>query len=142
MKVWTLVLFMVVTAVLSGCQSQAPLHRDAANQLEQRALTAYRYGDLLAAESYLQQLLAVQSRDAQGWLLLGNIQLRQQRLHAAQHAYEQAITHDESLLLAHHNLALVYLRLATQTLINGQIQTDEPWPLLDALLRLQSPQID
>lgn len=142
MKVWTLVLVMAVAGVLSGCQSQAPLHRDAANQLEQRALTAYRYGDLLAAESYLQQLLAVQSRDAQGWLLLGNIQLRQQRLHAAQHAYEQAITHDESLLLAHHNLALVYLRLATQTLINGQIQTDEPWPLLDALLRLQSPQID
>lgn len=142
MKMWKFAMIMLVSALFSGCQSQAPMHRDAQNQLEQRALTAYRHGDLLAAESYLQQLLAVQNRDAQGWLLLGNIQLRQQRLHAAQHAYEQAITHDESLLLAHHNLALVYLRLATQTLINGQTQTDEPWPLLDALLRLQSPQID
>ncbi|MCL5255712.1 MAG: hypothetical protein M1363_06255 [Gammaproteobacteria bacterium] len=127
--------------LLTGCNSAAPMRSDEVSRLEEKALNAYRYGDLLAAESYLHRLLAQQDNDAQGWLLLGNIQLRQQRLHAAQHAYEQAILRDDSLLLAHHNLALVYLRLATQTLINGQAHTSKRSPLLEALLRLQAPQL-
>lgn len=134
---------IVVLSVLflSACNSAAPMRSDEVSRLEEKALNAYRYGDLLAAESYLHRLLAQQDNDAQGWLLLGNIQLRQQRLHAAQHAYEQAILRDDSLLLAHHNLALVYLRLATQTLINGQAHTSKRSPLLEALLHLQAPHV-
>ena len=72
---------IVVLSVLflSACNSAAPMRSDEVSRLEEKALNAYRYGDLLAAESYLHRLLAQQDNDAQGWLLLGNIQLRQQR---------------------------------------------------------------
>lgn len=123
--------------LLVACTSTHQLPYEQQNQWENEAIASYQRGDMLSAESALRKLLKANSKDAQSWLLLGNIHLREQRIEAARHAYAQALLYQPDLLPAQNNLAVTYLRLATATLIEGQRYTAQESVLLHELLKLQ-----
>lgn len=131
-------LLLALIAWLAGCANTTGLPLQQQAQWQEQALQYYRHGDLLAAESVLQQLLKEHPKDAESWFLLGNIQLRQLRIDAARSAYEQALAAQPTFHLARYNLALTYLRLATLTLIHeNQPEDTRVEHLLEQLLRLQ-----
>ncbi|AVJ55613.1 hypothetical protein C5610_04405 [Idiomarina sp. OT37-5b] len=110
-------------------------------QVYEQAKQWYLQGDLLTAEQQLNRLHLRQLDTPQSWRLLGNIQFRQQRLAAAEQAYQQALRYDANDRLSWHNLALVRLRQTTATLMQARAELGElsagDAVLLDQLLKLQ-----
>lgn len=131
------IIFATLAILLVACSSPNQLPYEQQNQWENEAIASYQRGDMLSAESALRKLLNANSKDAQSWLLLGNIHLREQRIEAARYAYTQALLYQPDLLPAQNNLAVAYLRLATATLIAGQRYREQEPALLNELLKLQ-----
>lgn len=128
--------------LLSGCQS-TPSQSFHVNpmQLRQAAQIAYQQGDLLSAESMLLKNTALFEKDVDSWFLLGNLYLRTAQYSAAQRAYLHASKYRPEQPEIWHNLALVYLRQATQSLLEGQLHSDAEFePLLSWLLHMQGAQ--
>ncbi|RUO21249.1 hypothetical protein CWE08_06615 [Aliidiomarina iranensis] len=133
-----LLYLLLIITFLSACSATPKLKFDEQVQWQNQAIASYRSGDFLGAESALRQLLKTNEKDAQSWLLLGNVHLREQRIEAALNAYQRALSYQPDLAAARHNLALTHLRLATLTLIEGQAYDSEAHlNLAQALLRLQ-----
>lgn len=126
------------TSFLSGCSTSPSLQFEDQLRWENQAISSYRHGDLLGAESALRQLLKVNEADAQSWFLLGNVHLREQRIEAAKNAYQKALKYQPDMREARHNLAVTHLRLATLTLIEGQqYGSDDNLEFINTLLNLQ-----
>jgi predicted Zn-dependent protease len=123
-----------------GCQSTVAETQEQ-QQVYEQAKQWYLQGDLLTAEQQLNRLHLRQLDTPQSWRLLGNIQFRQQRLAAAEQAYQQALRYDANDRLSWHNLALVRLRQTTATLMQARAELGElsagDAVLLDQLLKLQ-----
>lgn len=123
-----------------GCQSTVAETQEQ-QQVYEQAEQWYLQGDLLTAEQQLNRLHLRQLDTPQSWRLLGNIQFRQQRLAAAEQAYQQALRYDANDRLSWHNLALVRLRQTTATLMQARAELGElsagDAVLLDQLLKLQ-----
>lgn len=129
-----------IVVAVAGCQSTPQNLRQAVDPepLRTSAQRAYIGGDLVSAEAILQQNIAGHPRDADSWFLLGNIHLRRGHYEAAQGAYQQAALLKPEQGAIWHNLALVHIRLATQTLLKGmEHQADDFEPLLGWLLQVQ-----
>lgn len=138
MRVYGIILAAALLNLIAGCASSPNMQFEDQVRWENHALASYQHGDLLGAESALRQLLRANEKDAQSWLLLGNVHLREQRIEAALKAYQQALRYQPEMREARHNLAVTYLRLATLTLIEGQqYQSTENADFIHALLNLQ-----
>ena len=137
-------LIMLSPLLLTACQATvAPYQQQ--QQAYQAAKDWYTRGDLLAAEQQLHQLHSRELHSVQSWRLMGNIQFRQQRLDAAERAYRQALALAPGDEFSWHNLSLVKLRQATDTLMQarselGQLDRSND-ELLRQLLRLQRVQL-
>ncbi|RUO25351.1 hypothetical protein CWE09_01035 [Aliidiomarina minuta] len=131
---WLILWFMML--LMSGCVSSAVNSRP--SELRATAQQAYYAGDLITAEGLLRQALDYNDKDADSWFLLGNIYLRTQQYVAAQNAYQRAARLKPEQAEIWHNLALIHIRQATQTLLEGRRHVDDTFnPLLDWLLQVQ-----
>lgn len=131
---WLLSLWMVL--FISGCVSPSVNPRP--SELRATAQQAYYAGDLITAEGLLRRALSYNDKDADSWFLLGNIYLRTQQYVAAQNAYQRAARLKPEQAEIWHNLALIHIRQATQTLLEGRRHVDDTFnPLLDWLLQVQ-----
>ena len=126
--------------MLQACQATVAEIQEQHHVYEQ-AKQWYLQGDLLTAEQQLNRLHLRQLDTPQSWRLLGNIQFRQQRLDAAEQAYQQALSYDPSDSLSWHNMGLVRLRQTTATLMQARAELGKlshaDAVLLDKLLKLQ-----
>lgn len=130
--------------LLSACQATVAQHQHQ-QQVYDNAKQWYLRGDLLTAEQQLNQLHAIGLASLDSWRLMGNIHFRQQRLQAAEQAYREALTIAPKDAFSWHNLSLVKLRQATDTLMQARSQlpelSAEDQDLLRQLLRLQRVQL-
>ncbi len=135
-----IILLLPSLLLAQGCQSTVAETQEQ-QQVYEQAKQWYLQGDLLTAEQQLNRLHLRQLDTPQSWRLLGNIQFRQQRLAAAEQAYQQALRYDANDRLSWHNLALVRLRQTTATLMQARAELGElsagDAVLLDQLLKLQ-----
>jgi len=132
-----LILVSALLMALSACASQ-PLSA-AFDQRIALANHAYQIGDLNTAEATWRQVLKIDAEVTEGWCALGHIAFRQQRYEEALRHYEQCLKLMPEQPKIWHNLAVIRIRQATETLIIGapyQAQRAHP-NLLNALLRLQ-----
>lgn len=135
-----LYILLLPLILVSGCQATVSQLN---NQHESVAAAKewYLNGDLLTAEQHLNQLHVRGLASLQSWRLMGNIQFRQNRLDAAESAYQAALQLAPSDRFSWHNLALVKLRKTTMTLMQARSQLGElshdNARLLEQLLRLQ-----
>lgn len=130
---------MLVVLILSGCQTppSSPLQVNPA-ALRQAAQKAYQQGDFLSAEAMLLKNVSLFAKDVDSWFLLGNLYLRTAQYPAAQRAYLQASKYKPEQAEIWHNLALVYMRMATQSLLEGALHSEGDFePLLGWLLHMQ-----
>jgi cytochrome c-type biogenesis protein CcmH/NrfG len=135
---WWLLL-AVSLACLSGCANRPSGERSAdPAELRATAQHAYRAGDLITAEGLLREALQLRAEDADSWFLLGNIYLRTRQYAAAERAYREAARWKPEQQQIWHNLAVIHIRQATQTLLEGQRHVDHDFePLLGWLLQVQ-----
>ena len=135
-----IILLLPSLLLAQGCQSTVAETQEQ-QQVYEQAKQWYLQGDLLTAEQQLNRLHLRQLDTPQSWRLLGNIQFRQQRLAAAEQAYQQALRYDANDRLSWHNLALVRLRQTTATLMQARAELGElsagDAVLLDQLLKQQ-----
>lgn len=133
---------LCLVALLSGCQATpnpAPQMNPA--HLRHAAQIAYQQGDLLSAESLLLNNVTRFEKDVDSWFLLGNVYLRTAQYPAAQRAYLQASKYKPEQAEIWHNLAVVYVRMATQSLLEGSLHSAADFePLLGWLLQMQGAQ--
>ncbi|MGX5914409.1 tetratricopeptide repeat protein [Aliidiomarina sp. Khilg15.8] len=130
-------LVVALLVLTSGCASTSVSHTRPA-ELRSTAEYAYRAGDLISAEGLLREALSHHARDADSWFLLGNIYLRTRQYAAAENAYRQAAQLKPEQAQIWHNLAIIHIRQATQTLLEGQRHVDDDFePLLGWLLQVQ-----
>lgn len=107
-------------------------------ELRSTAEYAYSAGDLITAEGLLREALELHAQDADSWFLLGNIYLRTRQYAAAERAYREAARLKPEQHQIWHNLAVIHIRQATQTLLEGQRHVDHDFePLLGWLLQVQ-----
>lgn len=130
-------MLVAVLLMLTACTSQ-PLTQ----AFEARINMAHHYykiGDLNAAEASWRALLAKDAELTEGWCALGHIGFRQQRYEEALRHYEQCLKLSPEQPKIWHNLAVIRIRQATETLIIAMpYQSQQANPkLLNALLRLQ-----
>lgn len=138
-KIWVTSCMLLVALLLSGCQAtpSTALQVNPAH-LRQAAQAAYQQGDFLSAEAMLLKNVSLFANDVDSWFLLGNLYLRTAQYAAAQRAYLQASKYKPEQAEIWHNLALVYLRMATQSLLEGALHTEADFePLLGWLLQMQ-----
>lgn len=122
-----------------GCASAgADISGTRPTELRSTAQYAYSAGDLITAEGLLREALALHAQDADSWFLLGNIYLRTRQYTAAERAYREAARLKPEQHQIWHNLAVIHIRQATQTLLEGQQHVDHDFePLLGWLLQVQ-----
>lgn len=140
MRTMGYLILSMVLPFLAACQSIPNDRSEAVDPVSLRvsAQRAYQSGDFISAESMLRRNLSIHQRDADSWFLLANIHLRSGQYAAAQHAYQQAALYKPEQAAIWHNLALVHIRLATQTLLQGMRHQDDDFePLIGWLLEVQ-----
>ena len=101
-------------------------------ELQRQADAAYDEGRLLDAEQLYRRMLKASPSSAYAWMRLGNVQLRNDQLEAAIHAYRQCIRFEIGDSRCWQNLSLTYVEMAVATLD----QADEKASDEDARLRM------
>ena len=142
LRQWLPVSGLCCSIMLSGCQAtpHQPLPINPAD-VRHAAQIAYQQGDLLSAESMLLNNVRRFEKDVDSWFLLGNVYLRTAQYPAAQRAYLQASKYKPEQAEIWHNLAVVYVRMATQALLEGSLHSEAEFePLLGWLLQMQGAQ--
>ncbi len=96
-------------------------------ELQRQADEAYEQGRLLDAEQLYRRMLAASPASGYAWMRLGNVQLRNDQLEAAIHAYRQCLRFETGESRCWQNLSLTYVEMAVATLdqADGKI-SDEP----------------
>jgi tetratricopeptide (TPR) repeat protein len=119
--------------LLSGCQN--PLVKpstssatDELAQLRQEAATAYNNKDFQTALVLYQQLTAAIPNDATIWLRTGNVLARLNRPAEAIQYYQETVSKNPKLAIAWHNMGVLQLRQAANTLVQmvQNINPDDP----------------
>jgi len=98
-------------------------------QLQQNAQAAYQDKDWDKAVDYYGTLSQRMPNDAEIWFRLGNSYARLNKHGAAIQSYQQALRRDPRNSKTWHNLGIVQLKLATNTFIEMQNNTDADDPL-------------
>jgi len=84
--------------------------------LQRQADTAYDEGRLLDAEQLYRRMLKASPSSAYAWMRLGNVELRNDQLEAAIHAYRQCLRFQSGESRCWQNLSLTYVEMAVATL--------------------------
>jgi len=98
-------------------------------QLQQNAQAAYQDKDWDKAVDYYGTLTQRMPEDAEIWFRLGNSYARLNKHGAAIQSYQQALNRDPRNSKTWHNLGIVQLKLATNTFIEMQNNTNADDPL-------------
>ena len=98
-------------------------------QLQQNAQAAYQDKDWDKAVDYYGTLSQRMPSDAEIWFRLGNSYARLNKHGAAIQSYQQALSRDPKNSKTWHNLGIVQLKLATNTFIEMQNNTNADDPL-------------
>ena len=98
-------------------------------QLQQNAQAAYQDKDWDKAVDYYGTLTQRMPSDAEIWFRLGNSYARLNKHGAAIQSYQQALSRDPKNSKTWHNLGIVQLKLATNTFIEMQNNTNADDPL-------------
>ena len=98
-------------------------------QLQQNAQAAYQDKDWDKAVDYYGTLSQRMPDDAEIWFRLGNSYARLNKHGAAIQSYQQALNRDPKNSKTWHNLGIVQLKLATNTFIEMQNNTNADDPL-------------
>ena len=98
-------------------------------QLQQNAQAAYQDKDWDKAVDYYGTLSQRMPEDAEIWFRLGNSYARLNKHGAAIQSYQQALSRDPRNSKTWHNLGIVQLKLATNTFIEMQNNTNADDPL-------------
>ena len=98
-------------------------------QLQQNAQAAYQDKDWDKAVDYYGTLSQRMPENAEIWFRLGNSYARLNKHGAAIQSYQQALSRDPRNSKTWHNLGIVQLKLATNTFIEMQNNTNADDPL-------------
>ena len=130
---------LLLVAALAGCASSASRPDDASGyaatkvsddeaglfDLQREADKAYEEGRLLDAEQLYRRMLKVTPASGHAWLRLGNVQLRNDQLEAAVHAYRECLRFEMGQSRCWQNLALTYVEMAVATLDQADAKADD-----------------
>ncbi len=134
-------LLLPVLMLLVACNAQNTKSISAANKIEseqsleelielkQNAQVAYQNRDWDKAVEYYGILSQRMPSDAEIWFRLGNSYARLNKHGAAIQSYQQALSRDPRNSKTWHNLGIVQLKLATNTFIEMQNNTNADDPL-------------
>ncbi len=98
-------------------------------KLKQNAQVAYQNRDWEKSVEYYGRMSQRIPNDAEIWFRLGNSYARLNKYGAAIQSYQQALSHDSRNSKIWHNLGIVQLKLATNTFIEMQSNTNADDPL-------------
>jgi tetratricopeptide (TPR) repeat protein len=133
-KLTRTILFSILLITLGGCQNALIKSSATASsteelvELKQAAANAYHQKNYEAALPLYQELTQAISNDANLWFRTGNVLARLNRPAEAVTHYEQAVKNDPQLATAWHNMAVLQLRQAANTLVQmvRHINPDDP----------------
>lgn len=94
-------------------------------ELQRQADEAYEQGRLLDAEQLYRRMLTASPASGYAWMRLGNVQLRNDQLEAAIHAYRQCLRFETGESRCWQNLSLTYVEMAVATLDQADGKTSD-----------------
>lgn len=109
-------LYVVMTAVISGCAATNGEDTRDPVELHREALNARERGEDTAALEAYRALLELEPERPQAWFERGKLAASADRLDEAQKAFENALEHDPEFAKARHNLGLVHMRKGAEML--------------------------
>ncbi len=117
------------TKSISANETEAEENLEELIKLKQNAQAAYQDKDWDKAVDYYGTLSQRMPKDAEIWFRLGNSYARLNKHGAAIQSYQQALSRDPRNSKTWHNLGIVQLKLATNTFIEMQNNTNADDPL-------------
>lgn len=130
---------LMLVLLLSGCMSN-PAREDVGKEdlvtLRQHAASTYQEREYTKALPLYEMLVAQVPDDGLLWFRLGNLRTRLKQPDQAIEAYRRAVQLNPRLDKAWHNLSILYLRQATNSLTQMLQYTDPKGPLYPKALKL------
>lgn len=127
------ILFFVVLLCACASSSNKGLSNQSgqdneAFQVAKEADTAYLQGNWDEAERAYVKLVNIVPEDYYGWFRLGNTHMQQGRIISAIELYQEAIKRNADQPKPHYNIAIAYLLLAEQNLMEAdqRLRTNDP----------------
>jgi len=117
------------TKSISANETEAKENLEELIKLKQNAQVAYKNKDWDKAVDYYGALTQRIPNDSEIWFRLGNSYARLNKHGAAIQSYQQALSRDPRNSKTWHNLGIVQLKLATNTFIEMQNNTNADDPL-------------
>jgi len=117
------------TKSLSTNEAESEQKLEELIKLKQHAQVAYQNRDWEKAVEYYGNLSRQVPNDTEIWFRLGNAYARLNKYGAAIQSYQQALRRDSKNSKIWHNMGIVQLKLATNTFIEMQNNTDADDPL-------------
>ena len=117
------------TKSISANETEAEENLEDLVKLQQNAQAAYQDKDWDKAVDYYGALTHRIPNDSEIWFRLGNSYARLNKNGAAIQSYQQALSRDSRNSKVWHNLGIVQLKLATNTFIEMQSNTNPDDPL-------------
>lgn len=130
------IIFLIVFMLLTGCVTNPPKSGESSNSDEDsyllvvyaKAMKAYEQGDMVTAEAGLKKITEQLPKDAEAWFRLGNVYARTDRPDEAILAYREALVRNPEKTKAWHNMSIIYLRQALNSLNGLQNNTRKSDP--------------
>ena len=131
----SLLFVMLLTACVSNPKQPASAGQDLL-PLRREAASAYQSKDYAKALPLYETLVQRVPTDALLWFRLGNLRARLKQPDQAILAYRRAVELNPALDKAWHNMSILYLRQATNSLTQMLQHTDPRGPLYSRALKL------